>query len=174
MMGWAAMSNKMPGCHLANAWRSRSKHILQWRYRNEVSVHSFIHQILVYFTSFLPSLLPPSFPSIIRSAGTHKHVGYKPLIQFVHLIIISFLSSFVYSFIRLFLHSFIPSFVLFHHASRTSVHCQPVHSLLDSILYPPRGVPCRPRCVQVYWILVYKTNQDRNNVSTVVSQSICI
>ena len=26
------MSNKMPGCHLANAWRSRSKHILQWRY----------------------------------------------------------------------------------------------------------------------------------------------
>ena len=26
----------MPGCHLANAWRSRSKHILQWRYRNEV------------------------------------------------------------------------------------------------------------------------------------------
>ena len=43
-MGWAAMSNKLPGCHLANAWRSRSKHILQWRYyRNEVSVHSFIH-----------------------------------------------------------------------------------------------------------------------------------
>ena len=35
---WAAMSNKMPGCHLANAWRNRSKHILQWRYRNEVSV----------------------------------------------------------------------------------------------------------------------------------------
>ena len=34
------MSNKMPGCHLANAWRSRSKLILQWRYRNEVSVHS--------------------------------------------------------------------------------------------------------------------------------------
>ena len=42
-MGWAAMSNKLPGWHLANAWRSRSKHILQWRYRNEVSVHSFIH-----------------------------------------------------------------------------------------------------------------------------------
>ena len=34
------MSNKMPGCHLANAWRSRSKHILQWWYRNEVSVQS--------------------------------------------------------------------------------------------------------------------------------------
>ena len=30
----------MPGGHLANAWRSRSKHILQWRYRNEVSVQS--------------------------------------------------------------------------------------------------------------------------------------
>ena len=30
------MSNKMPGCHLANAWRSRSKHILQWWYRSEV------------------------------------------------------------------------------------------------------------------------------------------
>ena len=43
-MGWAAMSNKMPGCHLANAWRRRSKHILQWRYRNEVSVQS-INQI---------------------------------------------------------------------------------------------------------------------------------
>ena len=26
-MGWAAMSHKMPGCHLANAWRSCSKHI---------------------------------------------------------------------------------------------------------------------------------------------------
>ena len=38
MMGWAAMSNKMPGCHLANAWRIRSKQILQWRYRNQVSV----------------------------------------------------------------------------------------------------------------------------------------
>ena len=33
-------SNKLPGCHLANAWRSHST-ILQWRYRNEVSVHSF-------------------------------------------------------------------------------------------------------------------------------------
>ena len=36
------MSNKMPGCHLANAWRSRLKHILQWRYRNEVSAHSWL------------------------------------------------------------------------------------------------------------------------------------
>ena len=34
------MSNTIPGCHPANAWRSRSKHILQWRYRNEVSVQS--------------------------------------------------------------------------------------------------------------------------------------
>ena len=34
------MSNKMSGCHLANAGRSRSKHILQWRYRYEVSVQS--------------------------------------------------------------------------------------------------------------------------------------
>ena len=39
-MGWAAVSNKMPGFYPANAWRSRSKHILQWRYRNEVSVQS--------------------------------------------------------------------------------------------------------------------------------------
>ena len=46
-MGWAAMSNKLRGCHLANAWRSRSKHILQWRYRNEASVHSFIHCTLM-------------------------------------------------------------------------------------------------------------------------------
>ena len=29
--GWA-MSNKMPGCHIANAWISRSKHILQLQY----------------------------------------------------------------------------------------------------------------------------------------------
>ena len=35
------MSNKLPGCHLANACRSRSKHILQWRYRNEVSLNIF-------------------------------------------------------------------------------------------------------------------------------------
>ena len=43
---WAAMSNKTPGCHLANAWRSRSKHILQWRYtipQWSISVHSLIH-----------------------------------------------------------------------------------------------------------------------------------
>ena len=42
IQGWAEQlcQNKLPGCHLANAWRSRSKHILQWRYRNEVSVHS--------------------------------------------------------------------------------------------------------------------------------------
>ena len=42
------MSNKMPGCHLANAWRSRSKHILQWRYRNEVSVHHHHHPLYMY------------------------------------------------------------------------------------------------------------------------------
>ena len=43
IQGWAGQLcqiHKLPGCHLANAWRSRSKHILQWRYRNEVSVHS--------------------------------------------------------------------------------------------------------------------------------------
>ena len=42
---WAAMSNKMPGCHLANAWRSRSKHILQWWYYTAMKyqfIHSFI------------------------------------------------------------------------------------------------------------------------------------
>ena len=52
------MSNKLPGCHLANALRSRSKHILQWRYRNEVSVHSFIHfvQISLLQSSILTNL----------------------------------------------------------------------------------------------------------------------
>ena len=55
IQGWAGqlMSNKMPGCHLANAWRSRSSECLKKSfethssvavlYRNEVSVHSFIH-----------------------------------------------------------------------------------------------------------------------------------
>ena len=35
IQGWAGhlcQIHKMSGCHLANAWRSRSKHILQWRY----------------------------------------------------------------------------------------------------------------------------------------------
>ena len=41
-MGWAAMSNKMPGCHLANVWRSRSKHILQWRYYTAMK-YQFMH-----------------------------------------------------------------------------------------------------------------------------------
>ena len=50
-MGWGAVSNKMPGCHLANAWRSRSKHILQWRYRNEVSIQFNIGHL--WFPHFL-------------------------------------------------------------------------------------------------------------------------
>ena len=45
------MPNKLPGCHLANAWRSRSKHILQWRYRNEVSVHSSFIPPFPFFAS---------------------------------------------------------------------------------------------------------------------------
>ena len=45
-MGWAAMSNKMPGCHLANAWRSRSKHILQWRYYTAMK-YQFIHSFMM-------------------------------------------------------------------------------------------------------------------------------
>ena len=47
------MSNKLPGCRLANAWKSRSKHILQWRYRNEVSVHSFIHTIKFWMVQLI-------------------------------------------------------------------------------------------------------------------------
>ena len=31
-MGLTPISNRMSICHLANAWRSRSKHILQWKY----------------------------------------------------------------------------------------------------------------------------------------------
>ena len=56
-MGWAAMSNKMPGCHLANAWRSRSKHIIQWRYRNEVSVQSIKHIRSLFLHSDTASVL---------------------------------------------------------------------------------------------------------------------
>ena len=53
IQGWAggAVSNKMPGCHLANACRSRSKHILQWRYRNEVSIQFNIGHL--WFPHFL-------------------------------------------------------------------------------------------------------------------------
>ena len=47
------MSNKLPGCRLANARRSRSKHILQWWYHNEVSVHLFINTNLVQMRSIL-------------------------------------------------------------------------------------------------------------------------
>ena len=48
------MSNKMPGCHLANARRSRSKHILQWRYYTAMKyqfIHSFIFLYLIYMSS---------------------------------------------------------------------------------------------------------------------------
>ena len=50
-MGCAAVSNKMPGYHLANAWRSRSKDILQWRYHNEVSVQSTNQLLLIFLQS---------------------------------------------------------------------------------------------------------------------------
>ena len=45
IQGWA-VSNKMPGCHLANAWRSRSKHILQWRYSTAMK-YQFIHSFII-------------------------------------------------------------------------------------------------------------------------------
>ena len=44
-MGWAAVSNKKPGCHLANAWISRSIHILQWRYT--AMKYQFNQQLLI-------------------------------------------------------------------------------------------------------------------------------
>ena len=53
-MGWAAMSNKMPGCHLVNAWRSRSKHILQWRYYTAMK-YQFIHSFRVVHGSDGPA-----------------------------------------------------------------------------------------------------------------------
>ena len=64
------MSNKMPSCHLANAWRSRSKHVLQWRYRNEVLVHSWrLHVIRLSRTiprKFVYSTkLSSAFPSLM-------------------------------------------------------------------------------------------------------------
>ena len=44
-MGWAPVSNKMPGCHPANSLKKSfethsSGAVL---YRNEISVHSYIH-----------------------------------------------------------------------------------------------------------------------------------
>ena len=54
------MSNKMPGCHLANAWRSRSKHILQWRYRNEVSVSIQFNSYIWPVVSGIEVCAPPS------------------------------------------------------------------------------------------------------------------
>ena len=50
-MGWAPVSNKMPGCHLANAWRSPSKHILQWRYCTAV-MYQF-NQSILYMTVYV-------------------------------------------------------------------------------------------------------------------------
>ena len=49
-MGWAAMSNNLPGCHLANAWRKSfethpSVAVSQWSISS--FIHSFIHRIYV-------------------------------------------------------------------------------------------------------------------------------
>ena len=46
-MGWAPVSNKMPGCHLANAWRNRSKHILQWQYYTAMKYQFNSIQLLI-------------------------------------------------------------------------------------------------------------------------------
>ena len=87
--GWAAMSNKMPGCHLANAWRSRSKHILQWRYRNEVSVSiqfKFIVTPNPQPLSFCCVVYPPSsffkirilvLRTIQRVMNNYKHITWS-------------------------------------------------------------------------------------------------
>ena len=54
---WAGQlcQNKMPGCHLTDAWRSHSKHILQWRYYTTMK-YQFIHSFIDPITSGPTSL----------------------------------------------------------------------------------------------------------------------
>ena len=62
-MGQTSVSNEMSGCHLANAWRSRLKHILQWQYYTAMKLQFNWIQSINVANSFTLSPLPLLIPS---------------------------------------------------------------------------------------------------------------
>ena len=179
-MGWTAMSNKMPGCHLANAWRSCSKHILQWRYYTAMKYHhassqtppntNTSHQYSKNYTGFQSN--KELITNSVFSHTKHLQINNQHIFTIVfHFLHILFLQD-------LLIHSFFPFHMFDHHLAKglslSSVHVSGIHSLLipetrllyqysvpgskhtsSKLLSLPRLFPISLDCLPGFWFLLF-------------------